>query len=849
MRREGVVGREAELLVLDDPLVRLVIEGDSGIGKTTLWRYAVERARERGCRVLTCRPGEPESALPFAGLTDLFDGVTDAELRLLPAPQRHALEVAVLRAAPDGALPDPRAVNLAALNLVRLLAVERPVMLAVDDMQWLDPASADVLSYVARRSLDQAVGLLMTVRGESRLELEPDRLRLDGLTPADLHRLVRLRTGLHLAKRDLRRLVEASAGNPSFALELVRSVQRDGWPEPGAPLHATLGDVAERLPPESRDALLVAAALHHPRTAVVRAALGATPGLAEAEDAGVIEIREGRIRFTHPLFASAVYWAAAAERRRTLHARLATVVTEAGERARHLSLSVDGPDAEVAAVIADAAGQARGAMAAELWLMAHHRTPADDPLAYQRAVAAVECLLSAGDVLGARTFLEPVVAEMPPGPHRARALLWLASILFYDEGPREAVATLQRAIPEADRRLTGELHLRIAWFADYDAELRLRSAELLDAQAFSVEYCRFQAGLEADYPALLPDRESSWEADFARSLLDTWAKSFDLPRAREGFEARAHQGGDALVHLVEIECRLGNLDRAARYAEELAEGTGRRRRGQALYATALVAAYRGETGTAVAIATEGRALCESQGDSATAVLHLSVLGFAELSRGDAEAADRHLTRAAAEAAEMGVRFTLFGDQVEAALRLGEVDRAAALVSELDRHAAVYPYPYLHCVAARSHALLALARGDLDEAMAALHAPTGLPMPFERARALLVHGQVLRRCKEKRAAEAALTEAARIFSGLGAKLWEERVAAELKILGLRRGAPDGLTPAQQRVASLVVAGRTNDEVAATLFLSRRTVETHLAHIYRKVGVRSRTQLARVVAAAT
>jgi len=128
---------------------------------------------------------------------------------------------------------------------------------------------------------------------------------------------------------------------------------------------------------------------------------------------------------------------------------------------------------------------------------------------------------------------------------------------------------------------------------------------------------------------------------------------------------------------------------------------------------------------------------------------------------------------------------------------------------------------------------------------AIRAHADLPMPFQLARTLLVQGQVLRRRKEKRAAEAALNRAGEIFSELGAKLWYERVAAELRSLGLRRNSPGQLTPAQHRVATLVAAGRTNDEVAAALFLSRRTVETHLSHIYRKVGVRTRTQLARVV----
>jgi DNA-binding CsgD family transcriptional regulator len=160
---------------------------------------------------------------------------------------------------------------------------------------------------------------------------------------------------------------------------------------------------------------------------------------------------------------------------------------------------------------------------------------------------------------------------------------------------------------------------------------------------------------------------------------------------------------------------------------------------------------------------------------------------------------------------------------------------------------ISPYPYLRCVSARGRALVALARTDLALAAtaveAALAAHADLPVPFERARTLLVHGQVLRRRREKRAAREALREAGETFERLGAALWAERVSAELDSLGLRRGSPDELTPAERRVVELVVAGHTNDEVAAALFLSRRTVEAHLWRIYRKVGVRSRTELAR------
>jgi DNA-binding CsgD family transcriptional regulator len=899
----------------EERVAACVIQGEPGVGKTTLWNHATHRARERGYQLLTCRLGEPEGWLSFAGLTDLVDTVADEAFQELPAPQLHALNVALLRVAPDGAPPDPRAVRLAALNLVRRLAERRPLILAVDDAQWLDPATAGVLGYVARQAADARVGLLIAARdGHDGTDgvpfaledaLGPDRVRRIGLgrlPAADLYTLIHLRTGLRLAKPELLRLNEACAGNPFLGLELARTVLRaGGWPGPASPLPtpATLHQAAakrvERLPDASREVLLIAAAVRRPTTALIRAALGAegsaTPGLEAAEDAGVLEVHDGRVHFTHPLFASAIYSTAASERRRALHARIADVVADPDERARHLALAIDGPNAEVAGVLADAAArtQARGApaMAAELWKLAGHRTPPDDPRGHERAVSAAECLFSAGDAIGARSILEKAVTELRPGPQRARALLWLASILFYDGSPRDAVAALQRAVPEAtgERLLTGTLHLRIAWFADYDAELRVASAEnargLLDGVGgsdlracalISVAFFGFLAGREPDHTTLeqgrdlLPDRDFSWEVEFARAMLNIWAKSFDLPHARDGWLGkyrRAHEIGDepavphALLHLVEIECWLGDTELAARYAAEMAEATeqtGQRRwRGQALYASALVAACQWDSDTALALAAQGLELAETLQDPMMAVLHLSVLGFVELSRGDPRAADGYLTRAADAVDTMGIReparYSFFADQVEACIQLGDTDRATALVAQLEHRAKVSPYPYLLCMTARSRALLALARSDLDEACAAIdtaireHAK--LPMPFELARTRLVQGRILRRCKQKRAAHEVLSQAYDEFARPGANPWAARVTAELQSLGLRRGPSHALTPAERRVADLVASGHTNDEAAAALYLSRRTVEAHLARIYRKLAVRSRTELARAL----
>jgi DNA-binding CsgD family transcriptional regulator len=883
------------------------------MGKSTVWAYGVEQAHQRGYRVLSCGPGEPDTGLAFAGLIELLDGVVDS-LDCLPAPQRRAVDVALLRAEPNASPPGQQAVGVAVLTLVRRLAAARPTIIAVDDTQWLDPATAGVLTYLVRRLSDEPVGLLVTVRSRDASDepvplglgkaLADDQLqviRLGRLGVADLRSLVQARTGLVLARPDLVRLDQACAGNPLVALEIGKALARMGRraPDQLLPVPQTLRDMADAriraLPRQARRTLLYAAALHRPTTGQIRAALPATgpvtPGLAAAERAGIVTVDDGQVRFAHPTFASAVYTSAGGEERRAAHLRLAGVVTDLEQRARHLALGTDGPDPKVADILEEAARGAyrRGAagMAADLWDLASRRTPPEDVKRHRRRIAAAQCLFSAGDSAQAGAMLADAVAEMPPGREHVRALLWLASVMFYSGGPKDAVERLRSALPLAadDPLLTGELHLRIAWFADYDLDLRLDSAEaarrLLEAAnagaelrsgaLIAVAYLGFLAGRGIDRQtldqgrALLPDGNFSWEVEFGRSMLNMLSKSLDLVAAGEGWAdklARAREVGDepgiphALFHLSEIECWLGHWSLARQYADELIEAVEqnrqRRWRGLALYATALVAAHRGDSGAALSAIDEGLALADEIGDPLATALHLSVRGFDALSRGDMHDADRDLSRASALVAAMGMReparFFFYGDQIEAVLALGQTDRAAELLADMRRRAEVSPYPWLLAVTARCHAQVAMAGGDLDGAAAAIRAALvahrDLPMPFELARTRLVQGQVLRRERKRREAGQALREAENGFAELGAVRWAPLASDELGRLGLSRGSPDQLTPTEEHIARLVTEGHANDEVAAVLYISRRTVENHLSRIYRKFGVRTRAELARV-----
>jgi DNA-binding CsgD family transcriptional regulator/tetratricopeptide (TPR) repeat protein len=915
---DRIVGRDAELSVVESLLATgrgrpaaVVLVGEAGIGKTTLWQHGVDRAVTLGFRVLRCRLTQAEARRSLSGLLDLLDEVADDVLAGLPEPQRHALEVALCRRLPDGTAPDAGTLDLAVLATLRRLAATGPVLVAVDDTQWLDERTAELIAYAARRLRHEPVAVLAAVRGRPDdplpfglpEALPTDRLAVGRLAPAPLRRLVVDRTGVELSRPTLLRMHETCGGNPFYAIEIATALKRADTPlVPGEPLPipANLTDLVSEhvrgLPRPTRDALLYVAALAQPTTAVVRAAVGTPAGeispLAAAEEAGVVEVRGRDLRFAHPLYASTVTSLASIERRRHVHGRLAALVDDPEERARHLALATDGADPAVAASLDQAAvgAQLRGApgTAAQLWELAAGRTPTGDPeSAWRRTVAAAECVFATGDVTRARHILAAVTAQMPVGLARARVMFTLAEVVYYEGRMVEASDLCRRALPEAagDPVLRAALHLRRSWFSHFDASEQLRGAEAavgiladLDVPAAPAMFAcalaelamnRFVAGgpIAADdlsrAKELLRAGTGPW-VGWAQTSLAAWAKYLDPVEARERFQEQyrqAEETGDEpgaarkLVHLSEIDCWLGDWTRSrqeAHRAMELVEQTGQRRwQIFGRYALALVEAHLGNQAVARTAIDEGLALAEAADDPHLCALHHQVAGFLELSRGDFEAADRHLTQAADLVDAMRVReparFMFHGDQIEVAAALGHTDRAGRL---LDRLRSRVPRPWLVVVSERAEAVVHLSAGDLPAAEAAaeraLAACEGLAMPFERARCLLVLGGIRRAAKRRAPARAALTAAHDLFVRLGARLWADRAAADLLRCGQRTESAGVLTATEQRVAALVASGLTNREVAAIAYISPKTVEVNLSRIYRKLSVRNRTELATFVA---
>ena len=634
-----VVGRKSEIDSVHDFLeavpggpIALLIEGEIGIGKTTLWRQGVAEAGERGLQVLTSRPVEAEIALPFAALGDLLGDVPDAALGRLPDPQREALEVALLRAGTKPGGLQRRAVALGVLGALRVLAEDTPLVLAIDDTQWLDPPSADALAFAARRLRDEPIGFLLARRAEaseeSRVELEtaldPDRLTRLVIGPLDirsLDRLLRTQLGRQFLRPALAELQRVSGGNPFFALELGRALlTRDVSPAPGEPLPvpATLNElVRERLagiPTAAREAALVVSALSRPTVELVAAAArggGGAAALEKAAAAGVLEVADGRVRFSHPLLASVVYAQTPPARRRELHARLAEIVDDPDEQALHLALAASGPDAQVAATVEDAArrARARGApqAAAELWDRARMLTPPDEADAWRQAIEAADCHLEAGDPDRARLLLEEVVARLPPGRERAFALTRLAWVRGFGHGFHGSAELFREALAEVgdDPAARIEIERGLAWSihetgdvaaAESHAHAALELAERLGepgvlATALA-DMAFFQTIRGRGIPTALIERaleledtQDEWRSILGRirpawvhGMLLEWAGDLDAARStltalRDTVLAHGdeHTLGSVAYTLGRVECLAGNWELASRYAAESVE--------------------------------------------------------------------------------------------------------------------------------------------------------------------------------------------------------------------------------------------------------------------------------------
>jgi ATP/maltotriose-dependent transcriptional regulator MalT len=625
--------------------------------------------------------------------------------------------------------------------------------------------------------------------------------------------------------------------------------------------------------------------------------------LDDAVAAGVIEIEADAIRFTHPLLAEGVAAMIGPRRRRQLHRQLADLVSDPEERARHFALAADGPSADVADLLEASArlARARGApiAAAELAEDAVRLTPASLPAdAFRRTIAAGGYHFEAGDTVRARRLLGEAAQAAAPGRQRAQAHWRLARAHVFEADHHTAVRLYRQALAEAgedvETRIEAEAGLAVAMMRMLDdlptAARHARAAvELAEAHAVSAPLPELKArqalvvGLLGDPDALELARNASelqntadaggqsgadsfartgGGTSFMRGVLLQWADRLEESRASfESERERVLELGDEnslpLIgrYLATNAWLEGDWKAAAREAEEgyeIAAQTGQSsQQGVVAGVKGLVLAHLGQVDDARAAVAEDAGTSKETGAMFGLLLASSAIGFLELSLGNAEAAHRALGPVVEHVEAGGVRepgsVRFVFDEVEALVGLGRADEAEALLERWEARARELDRASALASSARGRGLLSAARGDLDGAIASLERALGqhdrVSIPFERGRTLLALGTVQRRARMKRAARESLQQALAIFDELGAAIWAENARNELARIGGRRASGSELTATKLRVAELVAQGLTNKAVARELVVTDRTVEGHLTHIYAKLGIRSRAELAR------
>jgi DNA-binding CsgD family transcriptional regulator len=909
-----LVGREDLLRVARTRLQEggsVLFAGPAGIGKSAVLSALAAEATSRGERVLRCVPVEADSRLPFLCLIDLLAPVGDELTASLAEPQRAALDAALLRSSRPAGDQDRLAVRLAVLYLLRRLAADGPVLLVVDDLQWVDAPSAEVLSFVARRVGELPLRLVAAERVAEGAQsayhhLCPPpvlELTMPPLPPGDLGELLRRHTGTSFLRRTVESIHGVSAGNPFFAVEIGRALLRRGTPlAPGEPLpvpsrlRSLMLDRLAGLSGSAHETLLLASAAARPTWALMRR-LGRTQvesDVAEAAALGIADAgHDGIVRFTHPLLSATLYSDATTEQRRAVHALLATAVPELVERARHLALATPDEDEGVARTLMDAAASARKrgapAVAAELALLAADRTPVDTPdLATERRLAAAVDALAAGQNVQAREIAEAVLDTSRLREQRVGAYLVLVDAS--GQAVRRMTSYTEEALRDAgdNPALQAPVRRRLAQAMLVEGRPEAAAAEAahtarLAAEAGHTEAQVLALSLQATIelmtgnprtaqtletalrvpqePATAPIQNGPRHIRVRSNLL---ADRLDEARAELDEIIRlAEDHGSIddlvgiLITLVEVEVRAGRCRSALEAADRglglMTDSGGSL--GPITFAAGLAEASGGSLERARKHAEQGVRYSEADRDQIFGMRNLYVLGHTALIAGDAGAALEPFRKLQRIEREMGLTeepgmTRWHADFAEALVAVGELDEAAEVISSTRARAVRLGRTTIVASLDRADALRRVALGQQTQAAADLravarqHAAAGVPL--EHGRTLLALGVVERRCRRRAAARDALQAAGAVFERAEAVTWLERVSAEL----LRTGVPGNesyygsgaaLTETERRVAELVAGGATNREVAATLFISVKTVEANLTRIYQKLRVRSRTEL--------
>jgi len=902
-----LLGRRNECAALDGLLGAartgrsgaLVVRGEPGIGKTALLEDAIERASD--LKVVRAVGVESEMELAFAALHQLSAPMLD-RLELLPSPQRNAL--AITFGLSEGAVPDRFLVGLAVLTLLSEVAVERPLVWVVDDAQWLDRASAQVLGFVARRLMAESVVILFATREPSDELRTLTELVVVGLGAVDAQKLLTSVIPWPLDERVRQQIVAESRGNPLALLELPRGLSAAhlagglGLPQ----VQAVSGRIEEgfrqrleALPPDTQRLLLAVAAEPAGDPSLLWRAgyrLGISRRVLEpAESAGLLEVGT-RVRFRHPLARSAIYRAASPEQRRQVHRALADASdrdVDADRRAWHMAEATADPDEDVAAELEQAAGRARsrgGLGAAAAFLERAAILTPDSPRRAERALAAANAAFEAGSIDDALALLDTAEAGVLDELQRARAHLLRGQIAFAAHGGSDAPPLLLKAAREleaVDARLARETYLD-AWGAAlfaghlarggslHDVSRAARAAPeptwpprpcdlLLDALALLITEgpaaapataTRAAKAFSSDDVSIEEELRWGWLAPVPAAALWDY-ENWHAIQARQVRLARdAGFFATLPIRLVSLSCCFllsGDFREAASLiaeSEALALAMGAR----ALpHVSMALDAFRGREVVAselVEAAVEGA----TEGDG-----HLvSFAQWAASIRYNGMGLYEEALAAAGKASRDGfavhVSNWALPEEIEAAVRTANPEVAADALERLAETTAGGGTDWGLGIEARSRALLSDGPPAEDlyrEAIARLSRAGLLP---DLARAHLLYGEWLRREQRRVDARDQLKTAHSAFVTMGAEAFAERTRIELLATGeaVRRHdvhARDDLTPQEAQIARLAGEGHTNPEIGARLFLSPRTVEWHLHKVFTKLGVSSRKELPRAL----
>ncbi|WP_089104242.1 helix-turn-helix transcriptional regulator [Streptomyces hyaluromycini] len=905
----GILGRAAELGRIDrllgavdgsGPQV-LVLTGEPGAGKSTLVDRAAERGRDRGLGILRVRGSEGEAGLGLSGVHQLLHPLLPGEG--LPAAQREVLDRAFGPEAAQYELKlDQLSLCVGVLGLITEAAARRPLLLLVDDAQWLDLGSVDVLAFLARRLEGRPVVLLLAAREDgvpARFDRAFPQVTVGPLSRTAAGQLLDAQPDPPRGKARAE-ILQQAAGNPLALIELSRALARGRTGDMGAggaggatlPLTARLENLFAAdlpgLPAPTRAALLLVAAAGPARlTDLMRAApeLDVIAALDPAERAGLVRVADGGVLLRHPLVRSAVYHAASFHERRQAHLALAAALAgEPDRRAWHLAAAATGQDAEVADALAASAERARGrggyAAAATAMERAAELTPAPD-LRARRLLTAAQAAMFAGHPQWVGE-LSGRVGGLTEDPRlRAEASLlggWALGVTLRHE---EALALLL-GVAEATATSAPDLALGALSTAAtsaynsgapyYRAELD-RISGLIDGDGDPAGRAWVQVVIDPVHErprltrqlteglAALAQEESlgnltalggaTWILDETEQAVRVLGTTMDLLRRAGSAGTNATVTQALALALFENGSWTAAEDAAHEAfwmateagADNVTVGAGILR--------ATLRALQGDPATARTEAMQAVRRVDLRRSLSLQVRHRHAMGMAAFVVGDHADAYEQLRAAFTRdfrPAPVHYHASLYylGDLAAAAVRAGRADDARTVVDAVQQDLQPDPSPRLAAVLHRATALLT----DTDDAeqhfRAALDDPATDCWPFEKALARLDFGEWLRRRRRSAEARPHLNAALECFQRLDARPWTERTTAELRAAGSATApAPSGelgeLTPQQRQIAELAAQGLTNRDIAARLYLSPRTVGYHLHKIFPKLGITARAQL--------